>query len=61
VQKDAVVSVDCSTSASKAIVWDRAGRPLAEGRVDFSLLNPQPSREHSARTHGRRGAIGGRM
>jgi len=43
VQKDAIVSVDCSTSASKAIVWDSAGRPLSEGRVAFSLLNPQPT------------------
>lgn len=41
--RDLVISVDCSTSASKAIVWDKEGQPLAEGRAPFSLLNPQPT------------------
>ena len=40
---DAVVSVDCSTSGSKAIVWDRMGELLSEGRAAFSLLNPHPT------------------
>jgi xylulokinase len=43
VTKNLVISVDCSTSASKAIVWDKTGRPLAEGRASFSLLNPHPA------------------
>ncbi len=42
-KKDLVVSVDCSTSASKAIVWDKTGHPLSEGRATFPLLNPQPT------------------
>jgi len=43
VRADAVVSVDCSTSASKAIVWDSTGQPLSEGRASFPLLNPHPT------------------
>ncbi len=41
--RDWVISVDCSTSASKAIVWDRAGHPIAEGRAAFPLLHPHPA------------------
>ena len=41
--KDLVISVDCSTSASKAIVWDQVGHIVAEGRATFPLLNPVPT------------------
>ena len=41
--KDLVISVDCSTSASKAIVWDKWGHSLSEGRSTFPLLNPHPA------------------
>ena len=40
--RDLVVSVDCSTTASKAIVWDRDGHALAEGRHAFPLHMPRP-------------------
>ncbi|MBA3947540.1 MAG: xylulose kinase [Herpetosiphonaceae bacterium] len=41
-QPDLVIGVDCSTTASKAVVWDRHGRLVAEGRATFPLLNPHP-------------------
>jgi sugar (pentulose or hexulose) kinase len=40
--RDVVIGVDCSTTASKAVVWDRHGAPLAEGRRTFPLLMPRP-------------------
>lgn len=36
-----VIGVDCSTTATKAVAWDRDGRALAEGRATFSLNQPQ--------------------
>ena len=39
---DLVIAVDSSTTASKAVIWDRHGQPVAEGRASFPLLNPQP-------------------
>ncbi|MCG8351996.1 MAG: FGGY-family carbohydrate kinase [Chloroflexales bacterium] len=41
---DLVIAVDSSTTACKAIVWDRAGRAVAEGRASLALLTPQPGR-----------------
>ncbi len=41
-RRDLVIGVDCSTTASKAIVWDREGEALAEGRCTFPLLMPRP-------------------
>lgn len=41
-QTDLVIAVDSSTTASKAVVWDRTGRVVAEGRATFPLLNPRP-------------------
>ncbi len=35
--KDLVIGVDCSTTASKAVVWDMAGRELATGRRGYGL------------------------
>jgi xylulokinase len=40
--KDYVIGIDCSTTASKAIVWDKAGNFITEGREEFSLLSPEP-------------------
>lgn len=40
--KDLVVGIDSSTSATKAIAWDRAGTLVAEGRAAIPLANPRP-------------------
>jgi xylulokinase len=40
--KDLVVGIDSSTSATKAIAWDRAGMPVAEGRAAIPLTTPRP-------------------
>jgi xylulokinase len=37
-----VLGVDSSTTATKAVVWDRAGRAVADGRGQFSLALPRP-------------------
>ncbi len=37
-----VVSIDSSTTASKAIAWDARGVPLAEGRAAYPLHQPHP-------------------
>jgi xylulokinase len=37
-----VIGVDSSTTATKAIVWDREGRAVAEGRAEFALALPRP-------------------
>ncbi len=39
---DLVVSLDCSTSACKAIIWDQQGNALAEGRANLPLMQPHP-------------------
>ena len=36
-----VISVDCSTTSAKAIVWDRSGKQLSEGRQDIALSIPK--------------------
>ena len=35
--KDLVIGVDCSTTASKAIVWDQSGRAVATARRTYGL------------------------
>jgi len=40
--KDLVIGIDSSTSATKAIAWDRSGDAVAEGRMAIGLANPQP-------------------
>lgn len=40
--KDYVVGIDCSTTATKAVVWDERGRAVAEGRATFDLSSPKP-------------------
>ena len=37
-----VMGVDSSTTATKAVVWDRDGRAVAEGRAEFALALPRP-------------------
>ena len=42
-QKDYVIGIDCSTTATKAVVWDEHGREVAEGRATFELSAPHPN------------------
>lgn len=37
-----VIGIDCSTSATKAVVWDEEGNSVAEGRATFPLESPRP-------------------
>jgi sugar (pentulose or hexulose) kinase len=37
-----VIGVDSSTTATKAVVWDREGHAVAHGRAEFSLALPRP-------------------
>jgi xylulokinase len=37
-----VIGIDSSTTATKAVVWGRDGRAVAEGRAEFSLAMPRP-------------------
>ncbi len=40
--RDLVIGVDCSTTASKAVVWDADGHAVAEGRCPLSIVSPRP-------------------
>jgi sugar (pentulose or hexulose) kinase len=40
--RDLIIGIDSSTSATKAIAWDGAGRAVAEARVAIALRNPAP-------------------
>src|SRR3954453_7177034 len=37
-----VIGIDSSTTATKAVVWNRAGRAVADGRAEFGLALPRP-------------------
>ncbi len=37
-----VIGIDCSTTATKAVVWDGRGNTVAEGRAAFPLATPRP-------------------
>jgi sugar (pentulose or hexulose) kinase len=50
---DLVLGVDCSTTASKVIAWDRNGKALAEGRASLREIRPRP-RPTSTATRPRR-------
>ncbi len=39
---DLVLAVDCSTTASKAVVWDMEGRAVSTGRAAFTHASPRP-------------------
>jgi sugar (pentulose or hexulose) kinase len=41
--KSLVIGIDSSTTACKAIAWDRNGRATAKGRASYPLLQPQPN------------------
>jgi len=40
--KEIVIGIDSSTTATKAIAWDRSGRAVGEGRMALALSTPQP-------------------
>jgi len=40
---DVVLGVDCSTTASKVIAWDRDGKAIAEGRAPLEEIRPKPT------------------
>jgi xylulokinase len=37
-----VIGIDCSTTACKAIAWDKGGRAVAEGRAPLNEIRPRP-------------------
>ncbi len=39
---DLVIGIDSSTTATKAIAWDRRGRMVAEGRAPVAMRSPRP-------------------
>jgi len=39
--RDLVIGLDSSTTATKAIAWDRKGQAIGEGRAAVALSNPQ--------------------
>lgn len=41
--QDLVIGIDCSTTASKAIAWNKHGIAVAEGRAAISMLMPRPA------------------
>lgn len=41
--RDLVIGIDSSTTAVKAIVWDRHGQAMAMGRAPLPMLKPQPT------------------
>ena len=40
---DLVLAVDCSTTASKVIAWDREGHAVADARAPLEEIRPTPS------------------
>jgi sugar (pentulose or hexulose) kinase len=40
-KQDLVIGLDSSTTATKAIAWDRSGRAVAEGRTSLKIDSPQ--------------------
>ena len=38
-----VIGVDSSTTACKAIAWNKRGQAVAEGRASYPLLRPEPT------------------
>jgi sugar (pentulose or hexulose) kinase len=39
---DLVIGIDCSTTATKAVAWDRGGKAVAEGRATHPMSTPHP-------------------
>ena len=44
VSRDLVIAVDCSTTATKAVVFDARGTALASGRSAFRTVQPGAGR-----------------
>jgi xylulokinase len=40
--KDLVLGIDCSTTASKVVAWDREGKAAGEGRAPLEEIRPGP-------------------
>ena len=40
--REIVIGIDSSTTATKAIAWDRTGAPVAEGGAAIPLAQPRP-------------------
>ena len=40
--RDYVIGVDCSTTAAKAVVWNRHGQALSSARSAFETSQPRP-------------------
>ncbi|WP_204368443.1 FGGY family carbohydrate kinase [Neosynechococcus sphagnicola] len=40
-QQQLVIGIDCSTTACKAIAWNREGKAIAKGMATYPLLKPQ--------------------
>lgn len=40
---DLVIGIDCSTTSCKAVVWDKNGNPVHEGRVSLVTSLPKPA------------------
>jgi xylulokinase len=40
--RDYVIGIDCSTTAAKAVVWNRAGTAVAQARAGFELVQQRP-------------------
>lgn len=40
--REYVIGIDCSTTATKAVIWDRYGNAVSEGRATFELSSPRP-------------------
>jgi sugar (pentulose or hexulose) kinase len=36
------LGIDCSSTASKVVAWDRSGKPAGEGRAPLGQLSPGP-------------------
>ncbi|MDZ4763950.1 MAG: FGGY-family carbohydrate kinase [Chloroflexota bacterium] len=43
-QKDLVMGIDSSTTACKAIAWDKQGQAVAESRATYPMFSPAPNR-----------------
>ncbi|MBL8120212.1 MAG: xylulose kinase, partial [Anaerolineae bacterium] len=42
-ERNLVIGVDSSTTAVKAIAWDKQGRTVAQSRASFEMFSPQPN------------------
>ncbi len=42
-KSDIVIGVDSSTTAVKAIAWDKRGKIVAQSRATFDMISPQPN------------------